>query len=160
MVCKNCGAKIGENEKYCITCGVQNDIAVKAPDKSAENKTGNKRLYTIVGAITAVLLLVILIATVGGKPEKKIVGTWQMTEKSQEQINNSVESTLDSIYTYGLGIAYPGPVISFGKDGQCTENGDASGAYVVENGVLTLYSSSWFSTVEISYKISITGNKL
>lgn len=78
MVCKNCGAEIDANVKFCDKCGAEQVVAAAAPlaeggaavvegDKNLNNKIGI--IAVAVGALLVIIFIIAIIAGIGGSPK-------------------------------------------------------------------------------------------
>jgi len=89
MYCKNCGAQIGENDRFCAKCGKSNDIfPVNSPAVSAPAKTGNNvspALFFAVIGVVAVLAIIVLVSFVN---------------KQREQIRRESNAAMNRVNTY------------------------------------------------------------
>lgn len=150
MYCKNCGNEINSSEKFCSKCGEVNNYNVPADNSISDlTKHSNfiekiKKYKWVMFGIIALIMIVIIITSVAtsNKPEKKILGQWQVSEISQDENLND----------------YPEGYFCFFEDGRMTSD-DISGTYYFQDDTLTLqYNSMWVGSV--TYKYSIHGNTL
>lgn len=85
MFCKNCGAQMQENEKFCHKCGNANDAVKRNSFSVAVDELAKKNKRIIVSIFVVILLSVIIAVGVNmNKPEKKVLGTWKISEYSDQ----------------------------------------------------------------------------
>lgn len=95
MFCKNCGAEIKDNQKFCPKCGqlTSNYAENIIEDASTVSKSFNKKIF-IIAVITIVILIVIALVAVS--ISSKYEGTiFDLKKENSQIVNNNVSNNID-----------------------------------------------------------------
>lgn len=113
--CKNCGADLPENGKFCTTCGtkVEAEPVVAAPvqeyampeqnsEVNKEKKPVNKKLFIIIGAAVLALIIIIVVAVCISNVIKKKKAIEAKTIDFKEEYLNVVFDGYDTLGTVSV----------------------------------------------------------
>ena len=89
MNCTNCGAELAEGSVFCTECGAQMESAPAPVKKGLDIKR-------LIPVIAAVLVVVLLIALLGGNPAEKAVNNYYkaMMKENGEKVYKTLPKTL------------------------------------------------------------------
>ena len=150
MYCKNCGNEINENQKFCPKCGAKCDSALSKSSNASEfentfsytAKSKSMALPICMGiAVFLILFSVISLAVSNGKPEHKILGSWQISAASSETAD------FDN---------YPeNEYLTFNSDGTGYLDGDMDSVfyYMINGDTITLDCDDWLFSYTYSFEI-------
>lgn len=150
MYCKNCGNEVNENQKFCPKCGMKCDSALLKSSNISESINSlvyaakSKSMALPIGIVIAVVLIlisVISLAVSNGKPENKILGSWQISATSSET------SDFDN---------YPeNEYLTFNDDGTGYLDGDIDNVfyYVIDGDTITMDCDDWLFSYTYSFEV-------
>lgn len=110
MYCKKCGKKLPDGSKFCGVCGAKQDSQMVR--QSLERKELKKSQYGLKEPIVLICIFIV-IGILGwsgykyiNRPEKTIVGVWDVLDDNYEKTGDKLEFRKDGTLLTGSAVGY------------------------------------------------------